>query len=322
MGSLMPPLPIIGHDKVYRELCVLHAQSRLGPSLLFSGGEGIGKKTLALYWVKSLLCTAPVYESCWESGESGLVHPCGVCASCVQVDAKASADLMLIAGSGEGSGSQISIQKIRELKTWALLASLSGRKKVALIDNAHALHRSAANALLKLLEEPPPDLIICLVTAQPSQLPATIRSRTLTLRFHAPAWGPGCEETIRAHYPEIPAPVLKQWFDLLCGGIGTLLRLPLLEWEDLRRDLYAHLLQPPQGEDLRESLISRLKSVKAERWLVFDMIAALLRDTWMISPQVASQRGELFAESRRAYREVLHDELFWEDFLNRWSLID
>ena len=158
----------------------LAARASWPHALLISGPGGIGKRTLALNFARSLLCESPRAD--------GLA--CGTCASCRYIAAGQHPDLQLVEPfTIEDDGEvklldAIPVDRIRALIDWAFVTSHRGRAKVAIIVPAESLNGAAANALLKTLEEPPPDTFLLLVSHQPGRVPATLRSRCR--RFVAP----------------------------------------------------------------------------------------------------------------------------------------
>ena len=342
---------LLGHTTTLRELTALARSGRTGCGLLLSGGEGIGKRTLANYWIAGQLC---------EGRENGgdILTPCGACARCVQLVHGTSPSLYLLEPSEAGTFS-IGIQKIREAKAWAALAPIYdtryGAHKFLLIDDAHTLQKPAANALLKLLEEPPPSLFIVLVTAQPSRLPITIRSRLLSFRCTPPHWDEALQQFLLKQLPQADPQVLQTWFRIWRGGIGHLLRLPIAQWEALRVQLFETLIlqRGSVTPAMLAATVDALKQVKAEIGIAMDLMLGFLRDAaWSRASAVATAAASspdallplihtdlfsklpaaqvarsgsatdiaLFLSTRRAYREVLHFELFWEDFFYRWNV--
>lgn len=147
-------------------------------ALLIHGAPGIGKTALALHLAQALLC-----EALPEEGESAHT-PCGVCAGCRYAIAGQHPDLMRIervvidpdTGLLE-TVDTIAIDRVRALIDFVQLTSHRQRAKVAVIAPAERMNVAAANALLKTLEEPPPDSYLILVSAHPGQLMPTIVSR-------------------------------------------------------------------------------------------------------------------------------------------------
>ena len=130
---------------------------------LFTGTRGVGKTTIARIFAKSLNC---------ERGQSA--DPCGECSACTAVDEGRFVDLLEI-----DAASNTGVDDVREVIENAQYAPSRGRFKVYLVDEVHMLSKSAFNALLKTLEEPPPHVKFLLATTDPQKLPVTVLSRCL-----------------------------------------------------------------------------------------------------------------------------------------------
>ena len=152
-------------------------------ALLVHGPDGIGKHALALGFAQALLCETPRPD--------GLA--CGHCPSCRYAVAGQHPDLArveLLAPDDDGTLTEsdtITIDRIRALTEFVQLTSHRQRAKVAVIAPADRMNVAAANALLKTLEEPPPDTYLILVTAQPGRVAPTILSRCRRLAAPVPA---------------------------------------------------------------------------------------------------------------------------------------
>ncbi len=140
---------------------------RVGHAYLFCGPRGTGKTTTARIFAKALNC---------EVGPT--THPCGTCDRCVAADAGREVDIIEI-----DAASHTGVGDIRELRDQAAYAPMRARYKVYIIDEVHMLSKSAFNALLKTLEEPPPHVKFLFATTEPQKLPDTILSRCQTLRL-------------------------------------------------------------------------------------------------------------------------------------------
>jgi DNA polymerase-3 subunit delta' len=152
-------------------------------ALLVHGPDGIGKHALALGFAQALLCETPRPD--------GLA--CGRCPGCRYAVAGQHPDLMrveLLAPDADGALTEvetITIDRIRALTEFVQLTSHRQRAKVAVIAPADRMNVASANALLKTLEEPPPDTFLILVTEQPGRLPPTILSRCRRLAAPLPS---------------------------------------------------------------------------------------------------------------------------------------
>jgi DNA polymerase-3 subunit delta' len=150
-----------------------YAAGRLPHALLIQAAEGVGGGRFALWAAQLALCTAPG------------AAPCGSCAGCRHAAEGLHPDLVSVRRIEDSQ--QIRIEQVRELSAELSLTSHQGGYKAAIIDPADALNRFAANALLKTVEEPPPRTLLILVAAEPSKLPATLRSRCQRIPIRPPS---------------------------------------------------------------------------------------------------------------------------------------
>ena len=141
--------------------------NKVSGGYIFSGPEGIGKKMVAKIIAQKLNCTADLNK------------PCGSCSSCLRIQKLQHPDVHII----ENDESQIKIEDIRDIKREASFRPYEGVMKVFIIDNAHKLNSEAANALLKILEEPPKDSVIILITHKVQTIFKTVLSRCKQIRF-------------------------------------------------------------------------------------------------------------------------------------------
>ena len=154
---------LVGQEHVVKALRNALDKGRLHHAYLLTGTRGVGKTTIARILAKSLNC---------EHAQHG--EPCGQCASCVQIDSGRFVDLLEI-----DAASNTGIDNIREVLENAQYAPTAGRYKVYIIDEVHMLSKSAFNAMLKTLEEPPEHVKFILATTDPHKVPITVLSRCL-----------------------------------------------------------------------------------------------------------------------------------------------
>lgn len=154
---------LAGQEHVVRALVNALNSGRVHHAFLFTGTRGVGKTTIARIFAKSLNC---------ETGVSA--NPCGVCATCREIDEGRFVDLMEV-----DAASRTKVDDTRELLDNVQYAPARGRYKVYLIDEVHMLSTHSFNALLKTLEEPPPHVKFLLATTDPQKLPVTVLSRCL-----------------------------------------------------------------------------------------------------------------------------------------------
>lgn len=193
MLALTPPAfggwSIIGHERAVRMLRRSIQSQRVGHAYLFTGPEGIGKRTLALAFAMSLNCQAKS-----SLGQSAPDLPCGLCPSCsriahgnhpdlAEVNLEIQARLLGDASSKNKSGpsKELKIDTIRDTLSQVGLRPYSARWKVYIIGDAERLSEEASNCLLKTLEEPPGHAVLILLASDRDAVLPTISSRCIQI---------------------------------------------------------------------------------------------------------------------------------------------
>ncbi|MFB3829933.1 MAG: DNA polymerase III subunit gamma/tau [Bryobacteraceae bacterium] len=160
---------VVNQEHVKTTLEHAIAQNRIAHGYIFSGQRGTGKTTVARILARCLNCVNGPAET-----------PCGVCASCTEIAAGGSVDVIEIdAASNRG------INEMRELRENVRYQPARDRYKVFIIDEAHQITNEAFNALLKTIEEPPPWVVFVLCTTEAHKIPATIASRCQHFSFRS-----------------------------------------------------------------------------------------------------------------------------------------
>ena len=181
---------VIGQEHVTVPLSNALESGRTHHAYLFSGPRGCGKTSSARIMARSLNC---------EKGPTP--NPCGECQSCKDLVANGPGSLDVIELDAATHGL---VDDARDLRDKAFFAPVQSKYKIYIIDEAHQLGPGAANALLKVVEEPPPHVIFIFATTEPEKLISTIRSRT-------------------HHYPFrlVPPGILGEHLEKICAQEGV-----------------------------------------------------------------------------------------------------
>ena len=181
---------VVGQEQVTEPLMNALSNDRIHHAYLFSGPRGCGKTSSARIMARSLNCA-----------KGPTPNPCGECQSCKDLVANGPGSLDVIELDAATHGL---VDDARDLRDKAFFAPVNSKYKIYIIDEAHQLGPGAANALLKVVEEPPPHVIFIFATTEPDKLIATIRSRT-------------------HHYPFrlVPPGVMGELLEKICKSEGV-----------------------------------------------------------------------------------------------------
>jgi DNA polymerase III subunit gamma/tau len=161
---------VVGQEAVVRTLSNAIESGKIRQAYLFAGPRGTGKTSLARILAKSINCRL-----------GPTTHPDNTCHTCVAISNGTSLDVIEM-----DAASQRGIDDIREIRERVVLQPVEGRSKVYILDEAHQLTDAAWNALLKLIEEPPPHLLFVFCTTELQKVLPTVRSRCQTFVFQRP----------------------------------------------------------------------------------------------------------------------------------------
>src|SRR5213083_3092172 len=161
---------VVGQEPVVRTLRNAVSAGNVRQAYLFAGPRGTGKTSLARILAKALNCA-----------HGPTPDPDGTCHTCLAIAAGTSLDVVEM-----DAASQRGIDDIREIRERVVLQPAEGRYKVYILDEAHQLTDAAWNALLKLIEEPPPHLVFVFCTTDLAKVLPTVRSRCQTFVFQRP----------------------------------------------------------------------------------------------------------------------------------------
>lgn len=291
----MPAPRLVGHERIAESLWRMVKEGRLPQTLLFAGPEGVGKATLARHLAAGINC------------QNGPGPPCGDCSPCERIlasDLSLKVHRDILAGrlkltAAQRSGTPlviathpdvlffppdgpmriIGIDQARMLRNAARIAPSEGRRRIFVLDHADRANPEAANALLKTLEEPAPDLTIVLATEHPFLLPATIRSRSIP--FYFSALSPAEMESFLQARDDIPEPTRSHVGAWSRGSPGIALSLDVNEFVR-RRAAMLSLVRMSLKDGGLVQFTKEFQSVARKRSEGIDrlaaMLASLLRD--------------------------------------------
>jgi DNA polymerase-3 subunit delta' len=285
-GTTAPAVPppranpdLIGHEAVERALRRLYDLRRLPHALLLTGPRGIGKATLAFRFARFVLAQ-PASGGAGAgagSGEGLAIDP----ASGVfrRVAAGGHADLLTLERAWDPQRrrlrGEILVEEAREIALFLRLTPAEAGWRIVVVDGAEEMNTSAANALLKILEEPPQRALLLLVSHNPGRLLPTIRSRCR--RLPLAALPPPLVRRLLAHYrPELAADEAEALAALAEGSIGRALELAEAGGLALYRSLLEVLAPLPAVDvPLAHAFADRLARPEAEE--AYRTVGELLR---------------------------------------------
>jgi DNA polymerase-3 subunit delta' len=249
------------HAQDWQRLLARRAQDRLPHALLLSGAAGLGKRAFAAAFVATLLCE--------RRGEHDEGLACGQCRACALLEAGShpvSVRVTLELRDVGAPRTEITVDQIRVLGERLALTPQFGGLQIVLIDPADAMNASAANALLKTLEEPTPATVIALIADRPARLPATIRSRCQRIDFHLP---PRAQALAWLAQQGVEAKAAAKALAVAAGNPGVALELARSDGLKLHAEVDADLRALFDGTVPASQIANRWSKSDPERRLWF-----------------------------------------------------
>ena len=284
---------LIGNSRVKAVLKRMLVSDRLPGAMLFTGEEGIGKKLFALEIARALNCRTPKDH-----------EACGVCSSCVRIrklnyptrdDADEWTQIIWTdhpdVGLVVAPKRVLRVEQMRQIEKEANFRPFEGKARVFLIDEADKLNDASANALLKVLEEPPRTSYLILITARPAMLLPTILSRCQMIRF-----SPLAPAEIETHLVknDIDKKTARLRARAAGGSMGRALSGDLVTFTSQRKAmlkvLNALVLSEDRAQLLRSAEQLNEAQYKDEFEERLDVLETLIRDAWMLSLGVDTSR--------------------------------
>lgn len=285
---------LIGHDKVRGWFESAIRQNRLGGSFLLVGSPGIGKRTVADLLARTLLC---------ERNDPVAMDPCGACPACLQVTAGTHPDVVrvqkpddktlipveLLIGPRDARMQEGFCRDIR-------LRPSSGKRKVAILEDADFLNEEGANCLLKTLEEPPSGAVVMLIgTSEQRQLP-TIRSRCQILRLGPLSPGDAVRLIREVHHVDATDDVIASAVEIAGGDIAVAVRL-----------------LSGQADQIRDGVTGQLQSDFPDPAVLTRMITAHVDAAGKDAGKRRASMRDVFAMAVQHYRQQLRSDAMHGD---------
>jgi DNA polymerase-3 subunit delta' len=289
---------IVGQDRAVEQFASAWASRKLHHAWLLAGPKGVGKASFARAAARRVLADAAGPEVHLPGVETPVEHPIGKL-----VDARSHYDFRvlerLLNEKTDKLARNISVDQIRELGDFLGLTPALSQWRVIIVDSADDLEKSAANALLKILEEPPPNTVFFLVSHAPGRLLPTIRSRCRLLHFEAladDAMTSILEDRSRTLSPAERKRVVEMSF----GSAGRALAFAELGLAKLEEAAIAILRGGDPTNAQRAALASELgKKASAERYAAFLELAPSL-----IAREARGLRGASLERALEAYAKT------------------
>jgi len=285
---------LIGQEAMVRTLSNAIATGRIAHAFILTGVRGVGKTTTARILARALNCVGP------DGTGGSTAEPCGQCAQCLAIAEDRHVDVLEM-----DAASRTGVDDIRDLTEGVRYRPVSGRYKVYIIDEVHMLSKNAFNALLKTLEEPPPDVKFVFATTEINKVPVTVLSRCQRFSLRrVPV------EQLIPHYRRVAA---AEGVEIEPGAIALIARAADGSVRD-GLSLLDQAIALASGQ-VTEAAVRDMLGV-ADRGLVFDLLEGVLRGD---APAALEQMGRLYRGGADPLM-VLQDLLELSHFVTRLKL--
>jgi DNA polymerase III subunit gamma/tau len=285
---------LIGQEAMVRTLSNAIATGRIAHAFILTGVRGVGKTTTARILARALNCVGP------DGSGGSTAEPCGQCAQCLAIADDRHVDVMEM-----DAASRTGVDDIRELTEGVRYRPVSGRYKVYIIDEVHMLSKNAFNALLKTLEEPPPDVKFVFATTEINKVPVTVLSRCQRFSLRrVPV------EQLIPHYRRIAE---AEGVEVEPEALALIARAA----DGSVRDGLSLLDQAIalSGERVGDAAVRDMLGI-ADRGLVFDLLESVLRGD---APAALERMGRLYQGGADPLM-ILQDLLDLSHFITRLKL--
>ena len=263
---------IVGNADKLSRLKKFVTEKNFPHAILFSGVEGIGKRTIAEICAAALICENP------RDGE-----PCGTCDSCKLMAANSHPDFYVVEPEDTKTTRNIKISQIRDLQKSISLKPNMADRRVVIVDGAEFMNKPAANCILKSLEEPPGQTIFILVTANRSGLLLTIRSRCVTINFDKLTSAQIQEALIKFGVDDFKAQKLSIIADGSLGRALTLINLGGYELRDSALTLINQICRKELNDEIIFAKGKIFETYSRENFMNFvTYVQKILRDIFFL----------------------------------------
>lgn len=294
---------LYGHEAVERDLRQMFRAGRLPHALMLCGPRGIGKATLA-YRLARFVLTGEAVDDMPPGGEGGGLAILADSGVYRRVASGGHADLLTVERGYDPRRrrlrSEIVVDDTREIAAFLRLTPAEGGWRVVIVDGADEMNRNAANALLKILEEPPARALLLLVAHSPGRLLPTIRSRCRRMPL-APLPAPLVRQLLTAYRPDLAGPQADAVARLAGGSIGRALDLAAAEGVELYQTILALLAEADTDPLALHAFADRLARGEGEEGYraAEELIAQLLARVALAAARGAYEEGADAAVVRR-----------------------